>query len=89
MPQRTLPLELVHKIIIYVVADSLHLVCTAAHPTSVLPGVADPGNVSDNHWDIHVLTTLSAVCWRFRDICTDIASKAFMKDAEEELGDKR
>lgn len=73
-----LPLELVHRIISIVLIDSLHLVSTAV-PAKVLPNNS-LDKAYDYRWDINALTTLSCVCLQFKDICSDLALKAYIAD---------
>lgn len=83
-PQPALPVELVHRIITTVLVGSVHTLCTPhqlSDRVSTDPELAVLDDVStdagDLTWDINVFTTLSSVCWQFKDICTDIATKVF------------
>lgn len=91
-PKPTLPLELVHKIIIYVIAEGVHTICTS-DTFSELDDDPEDSDIPDGrdpdvfYWEIHALSTLSAVCWQFKDACMDIAIKTFgaeMPESEDE-----
>lgn len=75
----TLPVELVHKIITLVVADSVHSVCTSGDRLSDYELTESPKESNAVlTWDINALTHLSGVCRQFKDICSDIAVKIFL-----------
>ncbi|RDB23542.1 hypothetical protein Hypma_009268 [Hypsizygus marmoreus] len=61
-PKPTIPNELLYKIIIRVIADSIHSICL--HPDDV-------------EWEMDVVKTLCGVSFAFREIVTKLASKAF------------
>ncbi|KAJ7585157.1 hypothetical protein C8J56DRAFT_862764 [Mycena floridula] len=58
----SLPNELLHNILMFVMVDSIHLVCLANE---------------DHPWELHAIATLSSVCRGFRDIISNIATRAF------------
>lgn len=64
VPRRelALPNELLHKIILWVLCDSIHAICTSTQDTT---------------WDRNVMETLHEVSPFFRAISSEIAAKAF------------
>jgi hypothetical protein len=66
-----IPNELLHKILIGVLADSVHTICMSGHE-SVL------------NWHYNVLSTLCSVCFSFQEIARDIAVKVFGIRGEKE-----
>jgi hypothetical protein len=57
-----IPNELLHKILTLVIADCVHSVCISP---------------ADEPWDMNVISTLSSVCFSFKEIATEVAIKAF------------
>ena len=57
-----LPNELLHKVILWVLCDSVHSICVSTEETT---------------WELSVIDTLSQVSPNFKAIAEEIAGKAF------------
>ncbi|KAG5734878.1 hypothetical protein E4T56_gene7637 [Termitomyces sp. T112] len=62
LPYRTFPTELLHRIIVQVIADSVHAICVS------------PENVD---WEMNVFPTLCRVSHNFRALTLEIMTQAF------------
>ena len=68
--QPQLPPELLHKVITWVIAQSVHSICVLSN---------------DVEWDLKLMETLCLVSSGFRDITLEVACKAFAIEREENL----
>ncbi|KAG6826593.1 hypothetical protein H0H92_015210 [Tricholoma furcatifolium] len=67
LSHRTIPAELLHRIIVQVVADSIHAICVY------------PGDVT---WEMNVLPTFCRVSYAFREITLLLIKRAFQAKPE-------
>jgi hypothetical protein len=61
-PDLVLPNELLHKVILWVLCDGVHSICTSTEDTA---------------WEQNMMTTLHQVSPAFKAISSELAAKAF------------